>query len=52
MALGLTQPLAEMSNRNILEGGKGGRCVGKEKKHVLKHPLKAQIVGHEGLEEE
>ena len=27
MALGLTQPLTEMSTRNVL-GGKGGRCVG------------------------
>jgi hypothetical protein len=27
MALGLTQPLTEMSTRNIF-GGKGGRCVG------------------------
>ena len=27
MALGLTQPLKEMSNRNI-SWGKGGRCVG------------------------
>jgi len=27
MALGLTQPLTEMSTRNI-PGGKGGRCVG------------------------
>jgi hypothetical protein len=28
MALGLTQPLTEMSTRNISWGGKGGRCVG------------------------
>ena len=28
MALGLTQPLTEMSTRNIFWGGKGGRCVG------------------------
>ena len=28
MALGLTQPLTEMSTRNIFCGGKGGRCVG------------------------
>jgi len=28
MALGLTQPLTEMSIRNISSGGKGGRCVG------------------------
>jgi len=31
MALGLTQPLTEMSTRNVFwgeEGGKGGRCVG------------------------
>ena len=30
MDLGLTQPLTEMSTRNISwgEGGKGGRCVG------------------------
>jgi hypothetical protein len=28
MALGLTQPLTEMSTRNIFQGGKGGRCVG------------------------
>ena len=28
MALGLTQPLTEMSTRNISCGGKGGRCVG------------------------
>jgi len=28
MALGLTQPLKEMSNRNISWGCKWGRCVG------------------------
>ena len=29
MALGLTQPLTEMSTRNISWcGGKGGRCIG------------------------
>ena len=28
MALGLTQPLTEMSIRNISWGGKGSRCVG------------------------
>jgi len=28
MALGLTQPLTEMSTRNIFPGGKGGRFVG------------------------
>ena len=28
MALGLTQPLTEMSTRNISLGSKGGRCVG------------------------
>jgi len=28
MALGLTQPLTEMSTRNISCGGKGGPCVG------------------------
>jgi len=28
MALGLTQPLTEMSTRNISWGGKGDRCVG------------------------
>jgi len=28
MALGLTQPLTEMSIRNISLGGKGGRCIG------------------------
>jgi len=28
MALGSTQPLTEMSTRNISCGGKGGRCVG------------------------
>ena len=28
MALGSTQPLTEMSTRNIFWGGKGGRCVG------------------------
>jgi len=28
MALGLTQPLTEMSTRNISWGGKGGRFVG------------------------
>jgi len=28
MALGLTQPLTEMSTRNISWGGKGGRYVG------------------------
>jgi hypothetical protein len=28
MALGLTQPLAEMSTRNISRRGKGGRCLG------------------------
>jgi hypothetical protein len=27
MALGSTQPLTEMSTRNISMGGKGGRCV-------------------------
>jgi len=27
MTLGLTQPLTEMSTRNISWGGKGGRCV-------------------------
>jgi hypothetical protein len=27
MALGLTQPLTEMSTRNISWGGKSGRCV-------------------------
>jgi len=28
MALGLIQPLTEMSTRSIYTGGKGGRCVG------------------------
>jgi hypothetical protein len=28
MALGLTQPLTEMSTRNISWWGKGGRCLG------------------------
>jgi hypothetical protein len=28
MALGSTQPLTEMSTRNIILGGKGGRSVG------------------------
>ena len=28
MALGSTQPLTEMSTRNISLGAKGGRCVG------------------------
>jgi len=28
VALGLTQPVTEMSTRNISWGGKGGRCVG------------------------
>jgi len=28
MALGLTQPLTEMSTRNISREGKGGWCVG------------------------
>jgi hypothetical protein len=28
MALGLTQPLTEMSIRNISWEGKGGRCLG------------------------
>ena len=28
MALGSTQPLTEMSTRDISWGGKGGRCVG------------------------
>ena len=28
MALGLTQPLTEMSTRNISWGSKGGRCIG------------------------
>jgi len=28
MVLGLTQPLTEMSTRNISWGDKGGRCVG------------------------
>jgi hypothetical protein len=27
MALRLTQPLTEMSTRNISGGGKGGRCI-------------------------
>jgi len=27
MALGSTQPLTEMSTRNIIWGDKGGRCV-------------------------
>jgi hypothetical protein len=27
MVLGLTQPLTEMSTRNIFWGGKGGRCI-------------------------
>ena len=27
MALGLTQPLAEMSTRNLFWGAKGGRCI-------------------------
>ena len=28
MALGSSQPLTEMSTRNISWGGKGGRCLG------------------------
>jgi len=28
MALGLAQPLTEMSTRNISWGGRGGQCVG------------------------
>jgi len=28
MAMGLTQPLTEMSSRNIFPGRKGGRCLG------------------------
>jgi hypothetical protein len=28
MALGLTQPLTEMSTSSVFPGGKGGRCVG------------------------
>jgi hypothetical protein len=28
MSLGSTEPLREMSTRNISWGGKGGRCVG------------------------
>jgi len=28
MALGMTQPLTEMSTSNISRGEKGGRCVG------------------------
>ena len=28
MALRMTQPVTEMSTRNISWGGKGGRCVG------------------------
>jgi len=28
MSLGLTQPVTEMSTRNISWGGKGSRCVG------------------------
>jgi len=28
MAMGLTQPLTEMSTRNVSPGGKDGRCVG------------------------
>jgi len=28
MTLGLTQPLTEMSTRNVSWRGKGGRCVG------------------------
>jgi hypothetical protein len=28
LALGLTQPLTEVSTRNISWGGKGGRCIG------------------------
>jgi hypothetical protein len=28
MTLGLTQPLIEMSTRNIALGGKGSRCLG------------------------
>jgi len=27
MTMGLTQPLTEISTRNISWGGKGGRCV-------------------------
>jgi len=28
MALGMTQPLTEMSTRDISLGGKGGQCIG------------------------
>jgi len=34
MALGLTQPLTEMSTRNISWGGKGGRCIGLTTLHL------------------
>ena len=34
MALGLTQPLTQMSTRNISCGGKGGRCVGLTTYHI------------------
>jgi len=34
MALGLTQPLIEMSIRNICWGGKGGRCLGLTTLHL------------------
>jgi len=34
MALGLTQPLTEMSTRNISWGGNGGRCTGLQPYHL------------------
>jgi hypothetical protein len=34
MALESTQPLTEMSTRNISWGGKGGRCVGLTTLHL------------------
>jgi hypothetical protein len=45
MAVGLTQPLTEMSTRNISWGGKGGWCVGLTIYH-LHVPI---VLKYEGL---
>jgi len=39
MALGLTQPLTELSTRNISWGGKGGRCIELTNLHLPKFRL-------------
>jgi len=54
MALGLTQPLIEMSTRNISLGGKGGQCVGlttlpSSCGHSLKILVALTSWSHEGL---